>query len=71
MVVAGEVVKDKATRGGLLFFRIRHVVCCLGSKVRRQSVSLHSFFVNYFYSIEHPGSLVLTQHKTFMYEGYF
>ncbi len=49
--------------GGLLFFRIDHVVCCLGSKVRRRCVSLHIFFVKYFYPKEHPGSLVLTQHK--------
>jgi hypothetical protein len=44
MVAAGEVGKDEAAGGELLFFRIRHVVCCLGSEVRRQCVSLHSFF---------------------------
>jgi hypothetical protein len=46
MVSAGEVCKDKAAGDGLLFFRIGHVVCCLSSKVRRQFVSLHSFFVD-------------------------
>jgi hypothetical protein len=34
-VAAGEVGKDEATWGGLLFFRIGHVVCFLGSEVRR------------------------------------
>jgi hypothetical protein len=63
MVAAGEVGKDEAPRGGLLSFMNGHVVCCLGSKVRRQCVSLHSFFGKYFYSEEHPDSLVLTQHK--------
>ncbi len=63
MAAAGEVGKDEAAGGGLLFFRIGHVICCLGSKVRRRCVSLHSYFVKYFYSKEQPGSLVLTQHK--------
>jgi hypothetical protein len=62
-VAAGEVGKDEAVGGGLLFFRIGHVVCCLESKVRWLCVSQHSFFVKYFYSKEHPGSLVLTKHK--------
>ncbi len=63
MVAAGEAGKDKAAGGGLLFFRIGHAVHCLGSKVRRPCVSLHSFFVMYFYSKEQPGSLVLTHNK--------
>ncbi len=70
MVAVGEVGEGKAAGGGLLFFRIGHVVCCLGSKVKRQSVSLHTFFVKYFHSKEQPGSPFLTQHKTFMYVGY-
>ncbi len=28
---AGEVGEDEAAGGGLLFFMIGHVVCCLGS----------------------------------------
>jgi hypothetical protein len=31
MVAAGEVGEDKAAGGRFLFFRIGHVVCCLGS----------------------------------------